>query len=228
MRHSGWLALSVLWLGAAATTLGQPAADTAAEAGSPQSGVRAFAIDPQASSITLLLYRRGALAVFAHDHVLVASGIAGRIALDTQDVKRSSLQLSVPVGSLEIDNPEHRAREKFTNKVSPDDIEEIRGIVMSADYLDEPNHPRVTVTAVSVAGELPTLSVGLNVRIKQIEKTHVVPAQVAVEGDTLHASGELFLLQSDYGLEPYSTMLGTIAVQDSVRIRFDITARESR
>jgi polyisoprenoid-binding protein YceI len=218
---AGWLLFA--WVSARAQ---QSAPEPAAPSTSPSA--RTFNIDPQSSSVTLRVFRAGVLSVLAHDHVLVASGIAGRLTLDEQDPRRSALQLSVPVASLEIDNPEQRKREKFTSTMSKKDIEKIRAIVMSADYLDEPNYPRVTITAVEVAGALPTLSVGLNVRIKQVDKVYRMPAQIAVEGDTLRATGELFLLQSDFGMKPYSSMLGTIAVQDPVQIRFEIVAREQR
>ena len=219
---AGWL------LCAGGSLHAQQSAPEGAAPSAPPAPARTFNIDPQTSSVTLRVFREGVLSVLAHDHVLVASGIAGRLTLDTQDPRRSALQLSVPVASLEIDNPEHRKREQFKSTLSKKDIERIRTIVMSPDYLDEPSYPRVTITAVEVAGTLPTLSVGLNVRIKQVDKVYRVPAQIAVEGDTLRATGELFLLQSDFGMKPYSSMLGIIAVQDPVQIRFEIVAREQR
>lgn len=211
---------------AAAAQAQQPTTESPAAA-APATG-RTYNIDPQSSSITLRLYRAGVLSVLAHDHVLVATGIAGRLTLDEKEIGRSSLQLSVPVASLDIDNPEQRVKEKFTSKIGKSDVEKIRAIVMSADYLDEPNYPRVTVTAVEVAGELPTLNVGLSVRIKQVDKVYRVPTQISRDNDTLRATGELFLLQSDFGMKPYSSLLGTIAVQDPVQIRFEIVAREQR
>jgi len=219
---AGWL------LCAGAALQAQPSAAEGAPPRTPPGPARTFNIDPQSSSVTLRVFREGALSVLAHDHVLVASGIAGRLTLDEQDPRRSALQLSVPVASLEIDNPEQRKREKFASTLSKKDIEQIRAIVMSTDYLDEANYPRVTITAVEAAGTLPTLSVGLNVRIKQVDKIYRVPAQIAVEGDTLRATGELFLLQSDFGMKPYSSLLGLIAVQDPVQIRFEIVAHEQR
>jgi polyisoprenoid-binding protein YceI len=219
------LAAACLLFAGACLLAQQPTSDATAPASGSGSG-RTFNIDPQSSSVTLRVYRAGVLSVLAHDHVLVATGIAGRLTLDEQQPGRSSLQLSVPVASLEIDNPEQRVREKFTTKIGKTDIEKIRAIVMSAEYLDEPNFPRVTITALEVAGALPTLSVGLNVRIKQVDKVYRVPVQVALEGDALHATGELFLLQSDFGMKPYSSLLGAIAVQDPVQIRFEIVARE--
>ena len=49
--------------------------------------------------------------------------------------------------------------------------------------------------------------------------------QVVFTADGLAASGEFTLLQSDFGIEPYSTLFGAIAVQDRVTVRFRIVAR---
>lgn len=42
------------------------------------------------------------------------------------------------------------------------------------------------------------------------------------EGAGWRASGTLRFLQSDFGIEPYSGFLGTIAVQDEVQVEFDL------
>ena len=191
-------------------------------------GTRAFNIDAATSQLTIRLYRQGVLSVLAHDHVLNADGIAGRVLYNEQDVKRSSLQLSVPVASLVVDDPERRKREGVSGTLSEKNIAEIRGIIMSEDYLDEPKYPRVVATAVAVNGELPMLSLGLSVRIKQTEKVYTVPVKVDLEGGTLHATGEVYLKQSDFGMKPYIALLGAIAVQDPVLVKFDIVAREQR
>jgi polyisoprenoid-binding protein YceI len=192
------------------------------------STARAFNIDPASSSLTIQVFRNGVLALLAHDHILTADGIAGRVLYDAASVQRSSLQLSVPVASLIVDDPEHRKRAGLDGTISQSDISSIRDIIMSADYLDEPIFPRVVATAVKVNGELPVLSVGLSVRIKQSEKVYTVPVRVTPDGDTLRASGELYLAHSDFGMKPYTSLLGLIAVQDLVLVKFDIVAREQR
>jgi polyisoprenoid-binding protein YceI len=210
------LALLLLALGARMVAAEEP------------STARAFNIDPASSSLTIQVFRNGVLAILAHDHILAADGIAGRVLYDAASVQRSSLQLSVPVASLIVDDPEHRKRAGLDGTISQSNISSIRDIIMSADYLDEPIFPRVVATAVKVKGELPVLSVGLSARIKQTEKVYTVPVRVALDGDTLRATGELYLAHSDFGMKPYTSLLGLISVQDLVLVKFDIVAREQR
>lgn len=196
--------------------------------GQESAGGRQFTVDPATSAVTIRLYRDGVLAKFAHDHVLVAGGIAGIAIYNAEEITRSSLQLSVPVASLVVDDPEHRKREGLDGTLSASDAAKIRAIVMGPDYLDEPNAPRVVATTVGVNGTLPLLSITLSVRIKQAEKTYTVPVQVKIEGDTLRATGELYLKHSDFGMKPYRAMLGAVSVQDPILVKFDIVAREQR
>ena len=53
-----------------------------------------------------------------------------------------------------------------------------------------------------------------------------VSARLVTNGDSLRASGELSVLQSDYGIAPISAVGGTIRVKDEVRCTFDIVARK--
>jgi len=189
-------------------------------------GTRAFNVDPAASSVHIRVFRAGVLSALAHDHVINAVGIAGRVLYDPAAVTRSSLQLSIPVGSLVVDHPDDRQQEGLDGTLDEDDIAEIRAIVLSRDYLDEAQYPRVVITTVSVQGELPLLSVGLNVRIRQVGKMYTVPVQVTLEGGLLRATGEMYLNHSDFGMKPYRALLGAIAVQDPVLVKFAIVASE--
>lgn len=210
--------LSVPIIAAAAVLAGLPIARGA-------EGLRTFVIDEAASTLTIRIFRAGLFSVFAHDHLLVARGIAGRVRYDDRDVSQSSLQLSVPVGSLIVDDPEHREREGMDGEFSEEDIQEVRETLLSEAFLDEGNHPRIVATAVDITGEPPLLNLGLNVRIKQTEKVIRVPIRVTVDEETFRAVGELYLLQSDFGIEPFSSYLGFISVKDTIQIRFDILGR---
>ena len=79
-----------------------------AMAGPAPAAPRSYAIDPRASSVHVLLYRAGVFAMLAHDHVLVASGFAGRVSVDPADLTQAALRLTLPVASLQVDPPELR------------------------------------------------------------------------------------------------------------------------
>jgi hypothetical protein len=49
----------------------------------------------------------------------------------------------------------------------------------------------------------------------------------SLENSRLIVSGELPIKQSDLGLTPFSAMLGALQVQDEMRVRFRIVARQA-
>jgi hypothetical protein len=51
-----------------------------------------------------------------------------------------------------------------------------------------------------------------------------VPVKMAVEGGKLTASGEFDILQTEFGIKPFSVALGALEVQDKLHIKFNITA----
>jgi len=52
-----------------------------------------------------------------------------------------------------------------------------------------------------------------------------VPVHYEQHGDTIIASGELALRQSELGITPYSAMLGALQVQDEMRVQFRLVGR---
>ena len=190
--------------------------------------MREFQIDAQATTITVRLYRKGLFSVFSHDHLLVAKGIAGRILYDVADVTRSSLQLSVPVESIEVDPTDAREREGISGVFDEADRQSIRETMLSEEYLHSAKYPRIVVTTDRLEGELPRLNLVLNLRIKQTEGTLMVPAKVVIDGDTIRVTGEVTLVQSEHGVKPFSDWGGTLAVEDEILVRFQILARETQ
>lgn len=186
---------------------------------------RSYVIDAAASSVQVILRREGAFSVLAHDHVLLADGFAGRVAVDRADVSRAAVQITLPVASLIVDPPDAREALQMEGDLDDEDRAEIRESMLAEDQLDAEQFPRIVATLESVTGTLPELELALRVRIRQTERVLSVPTRVEFAGDRLEASGEFTLLQSDFGIEPYSTLLGAIAVRDLVTVRFRVVAR---
>jgi hypothetical protein len=54
-----------------------------------------------------------------------------------------------------------------------------------------------------------------------------VPLRIELTGGILTVAAEFEALHSDFGIEPFSSYLGAVAVQDKFRVRVRIEARES-
>ena len=186
---------------------------------------RIFSIVPLESRVVLLLNREGVLSLLAHAHVMVATDISGSIRYDDERIENSSLRLSIPVRGLRVDLPEDRKRLKLGGELSKGDLREIRSIMLSPRVLDAARFPTVEITSLGIRGTLGKLHLALKWRIRGVERILNATAEVTISGDTLRAKGEMDLFQTNFGITPYSTLLGAIAVEDRIRIKFELVAR---
>jgi polyisoprenoid-binding protein YceI len=79
-----------------------------------------------------------------------------------------------------------------------------------------------------VAGKLPELRLQVRVHIREREQVLTVPVTLTESSEMLTVQGEVTLLQSDFGIAPYVALFGAIAVQDGVRVKFELIARLAR
>lgn len=198
-------------------------------AGSSVAGAaeRNFSIDPLESRVVLLLFREGMFSLLAHDHAMVATEISGTIRFDNEHSEKSSIRLSIPVRGIRVNPPEERKRLKLDGELSKEDVREIRDIMLSPRVLDAARFPTVEITSLATKGTPGKLILDLKWRIRGVERVLSATAEVTVSGTVLRARGEMDLIQTLFGIEPYSTLLGTIAVKDRIRIIFDLVAREA-
>ena len=75
-----------------------------------------------------------------------------------------------------------------------------------------------------MAGTLQAPQVTASITIKDASRDVEVPVKVAVEGAKLTASGEFDVLQTEFGIKPFSVALGALEVQDRLHIKFTIIA----
>lgn len=188
---------------------------------------RNFSIAPLESRVVLLLFRDGLFSLLSHDHALVATNISGEIRFDEEHSEKSSIRLSIPVRDIRVDPPEERQRLELDGELSKEDVEEIRGIMLSPRVLDAARFPTVEITTLAAKGTPGKLILELKLRVRGVERVLSATAEVTVSGTVLRARGEMELIQSQFGIEPYTALLGTIAVKDRIRIIFDLVARES-
>jgi polyisoprenoid-binding protein YceI len=100
--------------------------------------------------------------------------------------------------------------------------------MLSEALLSGAQFPQVTLVSQQIERGLMGSSVLANVQVTVRGQTHTVSVPVAysLTGSELVASGDLTIKQTDLGLKPFSAMLGALQVQDELRVRFRILARE--
>lgn len=188
-------------------------------------GADMYAVSSQASELHILVYRGGTLARLGHNHVVSSVSIEGRVWLHPQ-FERSGFELTVPVQSLVVDDPEARQAqgEDFPPGIAPKDIEGTRKNMLGPEVLEAERYPTVTLRSAKVSGSLEAPRITARITIKGVSRDLDVPVQIAVEDSTLNARGAFDILQTQFGMTPFSIALGALAVQDRLRVEFDIVA----
>jgi polyisoprenoid-binding protein YceI len=194
-----------------------PAADTR--------GATVYQVDPASSQLAILVYRGGKFSRLGHNHVMTSQDVTGRVWVHPE-FSRSGFELSFPVAKLVIDDAAARraAGGDFPPDIPQSDKDGTRKNMLKPEVLDGEHYAEVKLRAAKIGGTLDAPQVTAHITIKDASRDVEVPVQLAVEGAKLSASGEFDILQTDFGITPFSVALGALEVQDRLHIKFKIVA----
>ena len=191
---------------------------------------RPFDVASQLSLLKILAYRGGTLSKVGHNHVIASHNVSGTFYVP-DDISRSTFELDVPVAQLTIDEPELRAEEgpDFPTDVSDSAKEGTRRNMLSEALLSATLYPDITLVSQRIDATAAGSRVRADVQVTVRGQTHTlsVPVNYSLVNGELTASGDLLIKQTDLGLTPFSAMLGALAVQDELRVKFRIVARQA-
>lgn len=188
---------------------------------------RALAVDPAASTVTVYAYKDGLLSSLGHDHTIAARNVTGTVTVDPARPEGGRVSFTVPVRSLEVLDPgvSDDDRASVARNMHADVLEtekhptiEFRSVEVrrSARTAAAPGKPGTTVVEIDVLGDL---------TIRGTTKRVTLPVTLTLDAGTVRARGEVTIDQPDFGIEPYSALLGAIKVRRDVKIAFDVVAK---
>src|SRR3569833_1905793 len=192
---------------------------------------RPFDVASHESLLTILAFRGGTLAKVGHNHVIASHDVTGTFYVP-DDVTHSTFELHIPVGQLTIDEPDLRAKEgpEFPRDVPDSAKEGPRRNMLSEALLNGAQYEDISLVSQNIETVAAGSQVKADVQITVRGQTHTVsvPVTYSLANGELTASGELALKQTDLGLTPFTAMLGALAVQDEMRVRFRFVAHEAK
>lgn len=205
----------------------EPASSLPAIAAPDLSGATLYQVSSSASEAHVLVFRGGTLARLGHNHVMTSKAVTGQAWLHPQ-VERSGFELAFPVNELIVDAVEARrgAGSDFPPEIPQADKDGTRKNMLRSEVLDGEKYPTVTLRSARVAGPLASAKVTVRITIKEVSRDIEVPASVTVAARRLTATGEFDILQTDFGIKPFSIALGALEVQDRLHVKFKIVAEE--
>ncbi len=180
-----------------------------------------FQIDTKASELRLEVKKRGALKAFAHDHEIAANVFTGSVVWDAAAPDKASVKLEVATKDLVVLDPH----------LSASDRASVQKTMHSDEVLSVAKFPTITFASTAVVlrpkkagGEQPLAVMGKLTLHGQTRGVTIEVLLVEKDGN-VEVTGEHALKQSEFGMEPYSTGLGAIGVQDVVTLKFKVVSR---
>lgn len=182
-------------------------------------------MDSERTRLAVQLYRAGVGSRLAHDHVVEATDVTGQVEYDAARPEASSIVIEARTASLRVDQPVARRRLGVEGDLSESQRADVDKAMRGADQLDTARHPAIRFASTRVLPEGDgRLRVTGQLTLRGMAREVSFPATVALESGVLRGRATLTFLQSSFGYQPYSALLGAIRNKDEVTLHVDLTA----
>lgn len=185
-----------------------------------------YVVDGAQSDFHWLVYKAGTLSRLGHNHTVAAGDLTGNVTVAQGDRGASRFELAFSSANLVVDDPALRSTlgADFASVPSADDIAGTRKNMLSDKVLNGEQF-----SGIRIVGTGPTTRDGqetLAVQVELLGRTVAltVPTDVTIDGNQLRATGEFELNHADLGMQPFSVMLGALAVGEKLSFSYDIKA----
>lgn len=183
-----------------------------------------YRIDSGHSLVQIIVRRGGKLARFGHDHVVSTGRIEGYLIRPVDDPAASRADLRLDLKTLIVDKPELRQQHQMDTQPTPEDIDKTTEN-MQLKVLQSDTWQQAHLHIAGVSGSPEILRAELTITLHG--ESHSFPIMINLEDQDsgkLVADGSFSLLQSDYGIEPFSVLGGGLQVLDEVQIIYHLEA----
>jgi polyisoprenoid-binding protein YceI len=181
-----------------------------------QNPAGAWSIDASRSRLIVHVLPAGLLSSALHAHHFQPDEWSGEVAWDPEHPRNVRMEVRVAASSLRDQQP----------KLSAKDRAKVEGQTREAGILDSAKFPQILFQASELELERSpsggngdfrgTLKGTLTLHGKTLPLG--IPIQGKLSGDRFEASATAGFKQSDFGIQPYSTALGTVAVKDEITV----------
>jgi polyisoprenoid-binding protein YceI len=182
---------------------------------------RIFKIDSSQSRIAAILSQEGLMARRYRHHRVEVKSFTGRIEVSSEDIAENAAQVEIEAESKSLTNVD--------KEMSEFERSEFHGI-LNGTVLESAKFPSIRFVSLSVSGVKRSganrsFTLNGDLTLHGVTKRISFPVSVAMTGETLRATGEASLKQTDFGMTPYSGGLGLIKIGDDVKVDFVIVAK---
>lgn len=187
----------------------------------PQSSL--YKVDSANSIVRIKVLRGGAMAKFGHDHIVASRDIQGYLLLGDDNSCRADFY--APLNQLIVDDPVLRDQASLVTTPSEKDIAGTKTNMLIS--LEAEEFPFVQLQSLDCAGVMDGQPVATNIGLHGIfQEQQLIMAVAQPSSNSFVISGSFAILQTDFGIEPFSVFNGLLKVEDRLEISYQLLARK--
>lgn len=187
----------------------------------PEEAIERYAIDAKASNFVVQAFSAGLLSAFGHNPRIAIRDFKGDTSFtDAGGIQDARLHLTIRADSLEvIDDISEKDREQIQREMFDSVLETERFPQIEYDSLE--------ISVSGGSGDRYWVALNGELSLHGVTLPLPVAARVELNGQSLRASGQFSLKQSDFDIKLVTVAAGTIKLKDELKFNFDIIARKS-
>ncbi|MEV7008181.1 YceI family protein [Streptosporangium sp. NPDC051022] len=174
-----------------------------------------YPLGPESGRLLVRTTRTGLGAKAGHDLTLEPADWHGEAIIDVADPARSSVTVEVDAASLEV-----REGTGGVKPLSDSDRGEIAKNIREK-VLGTARHPTITFRSAGVSGTAESFRVEGDLTLAGVTRPVTIEGLLA-EG---RVRGSVTIVQSRWGIKPYSALFGALRLSDEVGVWFDLALR---
>ena len=181
---------------------------------------RVYTLEPAHSRLTIQVGKAGLFGFAGHEHEVVAGTFRGTATFDPERPLQSSVDLTFDAGALRVTGQGE----------PPADVPQVQAAMVGATCLDAGRFPtiRFVSTSVAAAGAVGPNGGDLALRgtltLHGVTRPLTIRVHLDVTGQTLEATGQATLQQTDFGITPISKA-GVVKVKDELTLSWRVRGR---
>ena len=179
-----------------------------------------YVIDAKGSRFIVQAFATGLLASFGHSPRIAVGSFQGELSFERtgSTIGAAQLKISIQSAGLEVvDNISEKDRQEIHRKMCEEVLETDRFPEISYECSKGSANGNGDRYWVALNGEL---------TLHGVTRPLPVSARAVIAGNSVRATGEFPVRQSEFGIAPVTAAAGAIKIQDEVKCTFDIVARE--
>jgi polyisoprenoid-binding protein YceI len=178
-----------------------------------------YVIETKASTLTVKAFAGGPLSALGHNPTIAAPDFEGEILLNHDAMEQSSLRLVVRAPSLTVtDDLSEKDRQEINRRMQEE--------VLESDSFSDIVYECSQVSASKTGEGQYWVALNGELTLHGVKRGQAVSARISVNGNTLRATGEFAVRQSDYEIRPVSALGGAVKLKDELKVSFHIFARK--